>query len=106
MLTKIFARYCDLDKAARFYKAAVAAGTVGWAARWALVGMYATTLLTDTPAEAQTIATITPAPSDTLHTTIIYGAAFGAFTLLKWAGWGYGALGYAHHRTLKASGPS
>lgn len=90
-LTNLLAKYCDLDKAARRAKWALAIGTTGWAARWLLIGGFAANAFAGTPDAI--IA------QNTLIETAMFVIAFGLFTLTKWVGWTYGAIGLAHART-------
>lgn len=105
MLTKVFAkaekatvwvgRYCDLDRAARWHKPALIAGTVGWASRWAIFAFLAYDAVSEASA-----STIEPAAGSgsSADTALVYAAAIGACMALKWAGWTYGGVGYIHHR--------
>lgn len=95
-LTALVGRYCDLDRAARWRKAALIAGTVGWAGRWTIVAFLAYDMVSEASAETIDAA---PADSSSAMTAIAWGAAIGACMILKWAGWTYGGVGYVHHRS-------
>lgn len=98
--TAIVGRYCDLDRAARWRKPALIAGTMGWAGRWSIVAFLAYDVVSE--ASAETIDAL-PQADTSAQTTFAYVAAIGACMILKWAGWTYGGVGYVHHRSKTKS---
>jgi|GEM_PF-5655085 len=98
--TAFVGRYCDLDRAARWHKPALIAGTIGWATRWAIFAFLAYDVVSEASA-AETVAM----PDSGAQTALVWAIAIGTCMAIKWAGWTYGGVGYVHHRA-KTRSPS